>query len=105
MKIEKYLVLNKYLLSLFGVSEFKELQDKLKDVPDTNDNEISSYLNILLTYFVEKINNANQGIISVDELKHYDNNIKGYLSQINIHREPIRLKYFQYLAVLLRKYC
>ena len=100
MKIEKYLVLNKYLLSLFGVSEFKELQDKLKDVPDTNDNEISSYLNILLTYFVEKINNANQGIISVDELKHYDNNIKGYLSQINIHREPIRLKYFQYLAVL-----
>jgi len=100
MKIEKYLVLNKYLLSLFGVSEFKELQDKLKDVPDTNDNEISSYLIILLTYFVEKINDAHQSIISVDELKHYDKNIKGYLSQINIHREPIRLKYFQYLAVL-----
>jgi hypothetical protein len=33
MKIEKYLVLNKYLLSLFGVSEFKELQRELAEKP------------------------------------------------------------------------
>jgi len=26
MKIEKYLVLNKYILSLFGVDEFRETQ-------------------------------------------------------------------------------
>ena len=31
MKIEKYLVLNRYLLSLFGVDEFKELQNALAD--------------------------------------------------------------------------
>ena len=31
MNIEKYLVLNKYLLSLFGVSDFKDLQEKLKE--------------------------------------------------------------------------
>jgi len=31
MNIEEYLVLNKYLLSLFGVSDFKDLQEKLKE--------------------------------------------------------------------------
>jgi len=30
MNIEKYLVLNEYLLSLFGVSDFRDLQEKLK---------------------------------------------------------------------------
>jgi hypothetical protein len=30
MNIEKYLILNKYILSLFGVDEFKELQERLK---------------------------------------------------------------------------
>ena len=29
--IEKYLILNKYLLSLFGVSDFRDLQEKLKE--------------------------------------------------------------------------
>ncbi len=29
MNIEKYLALKKYLLSLFGVSDFRDLQEKL----------------------------------------------------------------------------
>jgi len=95
MNIEKYLVLNKYLLSLLGVSEFKDLQDKLKDVNDKD-----NYLEVLLIYFGNKINEANQSVIAINKLRHYDDNIEGYLSQINRHREPIRLKYFQYLAVL-----
>ena len=98
MNIEKYLVLNKYLLSLLGVSEFKDLQDKLKDVSDINDKD--NYLDVLLIYFGNKINEANQSIISQNNLYRYDENIKGYVSIINRHREPIRLKYFQYLAVL-----
>jgi len=32
MKIEKYLALNKYILFLFGVDEFKVLQERLKTV-------------------------------------------------------------------------
>ena len=100
MKIEKYLVLNKYLLSLWGVSEFQELQDKLKDISDTSNKEIDSYLNILLSYFGNKIDEANQNIITKDKLELYAENITDYLRQINSHREPIRLKYFQYLAVL-----
>ncbi|MDD5689829.1 MAG: restriction endonuclease subunit R, partial [Caldisericia bacterium] len=95
MNIEKYLVLNKYLLSLLGVSEFKDLQDKMKDVNDKD-----NYLEVLLIYFGNKINEANQSIISQNNLYRYDENIKGYVSIINRHREPIRLKYFQYLAVL-----
>ena len=37
MTIEKYLVLNRYLLSLFGVSDFRDLQEKLKDAPVDKD--------------------------------------------------------------------
>ena len=84
MNIEKYLVLNKYLLSLLGVSEFKDLQDKLKDVSDINDKD--NYLDVLLIYFSNKINEANQSIISQNNLYRYDENIKGYVSIINRHR-------------------
>jgi len=41
--IEKYLVLNKYLLSLFGASEFRDLQQKLKDVREGTDSDGRSY--------------------------------------------------------------
>ncbi len=39
MKIEKYLVLNKYILSLFGADEFKVLQERLKDSREGYDAE------------------------------------------------------------------
>ena len=31
MKLEKYLVLNKYFLSLFGVNEFRDLKKELEN--------------------------------------------------------------------------
>ena len=51
MNIEKYLVLNKYLLSLFGASDasaslstgFRDLQEKLKDAPVGVDSDGRSY--------------------------------------------------------------
>ena len=94
MNIEKYLVLNKYLLSLFGVSDFKDFQEKLKDAQvgvDTNGR--SRFINILCSSF-EKLK------ISEDTLLGYDTNIQSYVKKINSYREPISLKYFQYLAVL-----
>jgi hypothetical protein len=33
MNIEKYLILNKYLLSLFGASEFRDIQKELAEKP------------------------------------------------------------------------
>ncbi|HEX9665865.1 MAG TPA: hypothetical protein VGA95_04820 [Thermodesulfobacteriota bacterium] len=46
MNIEKYLALNKYLLSLFGVDDFKELQENLKDAPVDFDSDGRSHLEI-----------------------------------------------------------
>jgi len=94
MKIEKYLVLNKYLLSLFGVSDFKDMQEQLKDTPVGVDSDGRSYfVNVLRSSFEN---------LKIPEhiLLGYDENIQFYIKKINYRREPITLKYFQYLAVL-----
>jgi len=44
MNIEKYLALTKYMLSLFGVSDFRDLQEKLKDAPVGLDGTRNYYL-------------------------------------------------------------
>jgi len=94
MKIEKYFVLNKYLLSLFGVKDFKELQQKLKDSHEGTDTEGR-------TYFVNTLISAFSNVkISERELLRYDLNIQEYLRKISYKRSNISLKYFQYLAVL-----
>ena len=97
MNIEKYLVLNKYLLSLFGVSDFKDLQEKLKDAPVTVDSDGRSYfVNILRSSF----EGLRKDILPEETLLRYDENIQHYVRRINYKREPVTLKYFQYLAVL-----
>ncbi|MHB1664140.1 MAG: DEAD/DEAH box helicase family protein [bacterium] len=94
MEIEKYLVLNKYLLSLFGTSEFKELQEKLKNAPLGNDSDGKSYfINFLYSSCCELK-------ISQNDLLRYDANIQSYLNKVNFSRHSLKLKYFQYLAVL-----
>lgn len=97
MSIEKYLVLSKYLLSLFGVNDFKDLQQKLKDAPVGIDSDgRSHFVNILRSAFEE----LRKDIIPEDTLLRYDENIQRYVREINCKREPVSLKYFQYLAVL-----
>jgi len=94
MKIEKYLVLNKYLLSLFGVDDFRDLQEKMKDTPIGTDIDGR-------TYFVNILRSSFDNIkLSEETLLRYDVNIQNYVRKINYRREPITLKYFQYLAVL-----
>lgn len=102
MNIEKYLVLNRYLLSLFGVSDaltslgtgFRDLQEKLKDAPVGVDSDgRSHFINVLRSSF-ENLK------IPEDILLRYDENIQSYVRKINYKREPVSLKYFQYLAVL-----
>jgi len=83
MNIEKYLVLNKYIISLFGVTCFRDLQGKLR----------SYFINILRSSF-ENLK------LPEDTLLRYDENIQSYVRKINYRREPITLKYFQYLAEL-----
>jgi len=97
MNIEKYLILNKYLLSLFGVSEFRDLQQKLKDAPVGVDSDgRSHFVNVLRSSF----ENLQKDKLSEDALLRYDSNIQAYVRKINFKREGVALKYFQYLAVL-----
>jgi hypothetical protein len=93
MNIEKYLVLNKYLLSLFGVSDFRDLQKKLKDTRVGVDNDGRSH-------FVNALRGIENLKIPEDTLLKYDENIQSYVKKISYKREHINLKYFQYLAVL-----
>ncbi|MEM2933264.1 MAG: DEAD/DEAH box helicase family protein [Candidatus Pacearchaeota archaeon] len=93
MNIEKYLILNKYLLSLFGVNKAKELFNKLKDVKEDFDSDGRSY-------FVNTIRDFENIRISEDLLLIYDENIQSYVKKINFRREAVNLKYFQYLSVL-----
>ncbi|MEO0134317.1 MAG: DEAD/DEAH box helicase family protein, partial [candidate division WOR-3 bacterium] len=93
MVLEKYLILNKYFLSLFGVKEFKELQEKLRDTQVGVDSEGR-------TYFVNVLRSLEGLKIKENLLLKYDENIQNYVKKINYAREPVVLKYFQYLAVL-----
>lgn len=97
MKIEKYLILNKYLLSLFAVEDFRNLQEKLKDAPSGTDTDgRSHFVNILRSSF----EGMRKDILPEETLLRYDENIQYYVRKINYKREPVSLKYFQYLAVL-----
>lgn len=93
MNIEKYLVLNKYLLSIFGKTEPKELFNELKDKREDIDSDGR-------TYFVNALRGIENIKIPQDILLRYDENIQSYVRKINFRREPVNLKYFQYLAVL-----
>ncbi len=93
MRIEKYLILNKYFLSLFGVKDFRDLQLKLKDVKEGTDSDgRTHFVNVLIGLEGLKINK--------DDLLRYDKNIQEYERKINYRRGNVSLKYFQYLAVL-----
>lgn len=97
MNIEKYLVLYKYLLSLFGIGDFRDLQEKLKDAPVGVDSDgRSHFVNILRSSF----EGLRKDILPQETLLKYDENIQNYVRKINCKREPVSLKYFQYLAVL-----
>lgn len=97
MNIEKYLILTRYMLSLFGMSDFKDLQEKLKDAPITVDSDgRSHFVNVLRSSFEE----LRKDILPEEILLRYDENIQNYVRKINYKREPVSLKYFQYLAVL-----
>jgi hypothetical protein len=93
MNIEKYLVLNKYFLGLFGEKDNRGLLKYLKSVEEGERDGLTNFAINLMT---------KEGVrLPKDEIKRYDQNIQEYLRRINQSRpERIRLKYFQYLAVL-----
>ena len=86
------LILFKYMLSCFGVSDIVPLRDTLKREREDYDADGNSY------FF-----SALKGLAKINEevLETYDQNIKSYLDHINKQRsEKIQLKYFQYISIL-----
>ena len=94
MKLEKSLILNKYLLSLFGFEKINDLFERLKGVREGFDSDGKS------NYAAELI--LLEGLkIPIGDILRYDNAIKEYTERlVRNRRENINLKYFQYLAVL-----
>lgn len=94
LKLEDRLILFAYFNDLFGARQFSELQNALKGTAEGFDEEgHSHFYNVLRSRAVLKV--------SPDLLKTCDENIKTDVAAINRGRtDPIRLKYFQYLAAL-----
>lgn len=93
--LDDYLVLNSYMLNLFGMKNFKELKEILKQTEEGFDEEGKSYMFHSL-HSLKKLEPRLKPM-----LEEYDSNIREYMEHINQIREtPIKLKYFQYLAVL-----
>ena len=94
MRLEKYLILNKYLLSLFGVHSISDLREELKNKQEGFDNDGRSF-------FVDTLIGLKNLRIDPNDLLRYDVAIKEYSERLSKHRrENIVLKYFQCLAVL-----
>ncbi len=92
--LENYLILNKFLSSLFGLNNIEDFQKILKLTQEgLSSNDKFFFTEVLQTLEISKD-------LSQD-LNLYDENIQEYLKHINQKRDPqIRLKYFQYLGVL-----
>lgn len=88
------MILNKYLLSLFGVDNISDLREELKNKKEGFDNYGKSF-------FADTLIGLKNLRLDRNELLQYDLAIKEYLQKLSKHRrENIVLKYFQYLAVL-----
>jgi len=96
-KLSSSLVLNKYILNLFGVTDLEALSLDLKDssLEGYDENNISHFHHSLVARLYS---NAN---LPKNLLLQYDQNIFSHTEKISEKRnEPIKWKYFQYTALL-----
>ena len=93
-KLQNYLVLNKYLCSLFGFKDIEDFRRLLRSVNEGINEHDRHYFNEALQTL--KISEEFR-----QNLNQYDENIQEYLKTINQKRDPpIVLKYFQYISLL-----
>jgi len=93
-KFREKLVLNAWLLSLFGREKFEQLaelvgrSDEHEGLDENNNHR-----------FLPRV--PPTAALSADVLRGYDDNIVSHTKALNAHRDsPIRWKYFQWLALL-----
>ena len=95
-KLSSSLVLNKYILFLFGVTDLEALSKDLKDssLEGYDENNVSHLHHAL----VAKLYHNDH--LTKELLLQYDQNIFSHTQNISDKRhEPIRWKYFQYMAL------
>lgn len=93
----KSLVLNRFLLSQFGVNGFEPLSEFLKSSANEgrDENNVSNFYHELKRRLFATSN------LTEDQLLEYDQNIVSHTLRINEKRiDPIEWKYFQYLSLL-----
>lgn len=95
------LVLNQWLLSLFGVERFEELAEHLRDesLEGLDENNTHRFHHVIAARFFDL------GQLPVDLLLEYDQNIVKHTQRLNDRRitrgeDPVVWKYFQYLTLL-----
>lgn len=96
-KLSSALVLNKYILSLFGVKGLDALSENLKDaaLEGYDENNVSNLYYVLVSRMYGST------ALTPEMLYQYDQNIFSHTQVISRKRtEPIRWKYFQYLSLL-----
>ncbi|MFO0857234.1 MAG: DEAD/DEAH box helicase family protein [Phycisphaerales bacterium] len=96
MPFHHRLVLNRWMLHLFEVESFEELQEQLRDprLEGLESDGVSRFHRRLISLFERKH-------LSVDQLLQYDQNILRHTVRLNQRRpETIQWRYFQYLTLL-----
>lgn len=97
LKFSDQLVLNQYMLGLFGVDTFTALTNELKNeiLEELTENNVSKCHQQLVTFL------PSPSSLSQEMLRRYDENIIRYTFEISEKREKrIKWKYFQYLSLL-----
>lgn len=93
--LKNYLILNKYICSLFGLKNIESFRNLLNSNVSEGINQNKRF------YYTDVLLSLNISEDFRQKLNQYDENIQEYLNQINKTRDlPIVLKYFQYLAIL-----
>jgi hypothetical protein len=98
---DKRLVLNRYMLTLFGASSFEDLARGLTEpeFEEWDEDNISQMCHVLAAR-VRSLAGA-VDVPNPDDLRRYDANIVSHTLQISRGRsERIRWRYFQYMALL-----
>ncbi len=102
LRFDQRLVLNRYLLGLFGVESLEAIADGLKDplFEGWDEENVSQFHHVLAARF-PRLTELDPPGPSRDDLLRYDGNIYRHTEAISHSRpERIRWKYFQYLALL-----
>lgn len=103
MRFDDRLVLNQYLLGLFGVDSLKDLAGEMfePEYEAWDEANVTRFHHLLVARFPD-LDQRDPAGPNPDDLLRYDNNIVRHTLAISHHRaERLRWKYFQYLALLL----